>query len=70
LTPNDDLIVVVGNMQDNQVEKYQLEFGPRKYVMIHAIHSHSIQTITIPASMVEKTHVDEDTDPLRKTIMV
>ena len=70
LNPKNDLIVVVGNMQDKQVEKYQLDFGAKKYVVIDTIPSHSIQTITLPASMVEKTLVGENTDLLRKTVMV
>ena len=57
VTPDDELIVVVSNPQDNDLEHYQLKVG-KQYVHLH-IHSHSIQTIQFPLKSIEEFSTGE-----------
>ena len=44
VTPDNILVMVIVNTQDNHLEHYQINVND-KYVHIPIIHSHSIQTV-------------------------
>ena len=66
VTPDEELIVVVSNPQDNNLEHYQLKIG-NQYVHMN-IHSHSIQTVQFPLKSSQKVKAVEKDQVNGKTV--
>ena len=67
VTPDEELIVVVSNPQDNNLEHYQLKIG-NQYVHMN-IHSHSIQTVQFPLKSSQKVKAVEKDQVNGKTAL-